>query len=76
MNVSSAELLIRKVRISSHSFKAEKLVPGLFVPAGSENSVLILNRYCIRAISRNWRAVASRNVSTLTPGGASSPDFA
>jgi hypothetical protein len=31
--------------------------------------------YRIRDMSRRSRAVASRNVSTLTPGGCSSPDF-
>lgn len=32
--------------------------------------------YFNRATSRNCRAVASRNVSTLAPAGISNPDFA
>src|SRR5580658_8385749 len=32
--------------------------------------------YCNRARSLNCRAVASKNVSILTPSGASKPDFA
>jgi hypothetical protein len=42
---------------------------GLAVSVGAST-------YCIRATSRNCRAVASRNVSTLAPSGVSSPDLA
>ncbi len=53
-----------------------KLSGGTWLPKAPENSLLDEMPYCNRAISRNCRAVASRNVSMLVPAGASSPDLA
>ena len=64
---------------SSDLLRAPSLAGQPHSPAsGKRSSISLLNNvlYCSRAWSRNCRAVASRNVSTLAPGGASSPDFA
>lgn len=53
-----------------------KLSGGSWLLKAPENSLLNQMLYCNRAISRNCRAVASRNVSMLVPEGASSPDLA
>ncbi len=54
----------------------EQLAGESWLVKAPENSLLNKIPYCSRAISRNCRAVASRNVSMLAPGGGSRPDFA
>ena len=70
---------LKKLKSKSRSFTS--LTPWTIPSTGSQNATFRMTsesgvcQECMRATSRSWRAVISRNVSTLTPGGGSRPDL-